>query len=260
MRKGLSSVLLWCTITVAFAHNSYTGGYSGAPGTRICASACHGGSSGTLTVTGFPTSYQPGQTYRIAIKRNGGSAIVNFNATTRGGSTSSVAGSFAAVMNCVLYAGADGGMYASPHLIDSAVFQWTAPASGTGSVTFYAAAYQGTTSSANGQSKAITITSTEIVTAVNDQRLTPTEMHLGQNYPNPFNPTTRIEFSLTKATTVSLSVFDMLGRSMKVLIEEPKAAGTHSVQFDGLGLTSGIYLYRLSTPEKALSRVMTLIK
>ena len=260
MKNNFLAFLLLFIVATAAAHNSYTGGYSGAPGMRTCASSCHGGSGGTLNVTGFPTSYQPGRTYRIAITHNGGSPIVNFNATTRIGSTSTIAGSFAPVTNSALYTGADGGVYATPHSIDSAIFQWTAPATGTGPVTLYAAAFQGTTSSSSGQSRAIALTSTEIVTGMKDQILMPTEFRLSQNYPNPFNPTTKIQFSLPKATTVKLAVFDVLGRAMTALVEGYKQAGTYSVQFDASRLASGIYLCRLSTPETSLTRIMTLIK
>lgn len=213
-----------------------------------------------MTVTGFPTTYQPGQTYRIVVKHNAGSPIVNFNATTRIGSTSSIAGTFTPTTNCTLYAGTDGGIYANPHSIDSAVFQWTAPARGTGTISFYAAAFQGTTSSSSGQSGSIVVTSTEIVTVVQDQFSTPADFQLEQNFPNPFNPTTRIQFSLPKATIVKLVVFDVLGRAVTTLVQEYKQAGLYSVPFDGSRLASGVYLYRLTTPEQSVTRIMTLEK
>jgi len=251
MAMKLVVLTLMCIVAVASAHNSYSGGYSGAPGMRTCASSCHGGSAGTMLVTGFPTSYSPGQTYRITIKRNGGSPIVNFNATTRVGSTTSVAGTFAAVSNSALYTGADGGVYASPHAIDSAVFQWTAPARGTGEVTLYAAAFQGTTGSASGQSRSISATATEITTDLDGQSSLPDEYALYQNYPNPFNPTTAISFRLSAVSSVQLSVFDVLGREVAVLAQGKRGAGYYSVQWNASGLPSGIYLYRLSVVPSA---------
>jgi hypothetical protein len=98
------------------------------------------------------------------------------------------------------------------------------------------------------------------VTTVLPESDIPRFFSLTQNYPNPFNPTTRIQFSLPKATTVHLEVFDLLGRSVATLVEGFKPAGTHSVQFDGSRLASGIYLYRLSTLEKSFTRIMALIK
>ena len=164
----LLGVALTCFAAIAFAHNSYTGGYSGAPGRQTCASSCHGGTSGTLTLTGFPTSYTPQHTYRILVGHNGGSPIVNFNATTRIGTSTTVAGTFVNVTNTALYVGGngDGGVYANPHSIDSAVFQWTAPAAGNGTVNFYAAGFQGTTTSSSGQSHSVTMNALESTTDV----------------------------------------------------------------------------------------------
>jgi hypothetical protein len=83
---------------------------------------------------------------------------------------------------------------------------------------------------------------------------------LAQNYPNPFNPTTQIRFSLPQATTVTVAVFDIRGRAVTTLVEGYRQAGTYSVQFNASRLASGVYLCRLSTPEKSFTRIMTLIK
>jgi hypothetical protein len=99
--------------------------------------------------------------------------------------------------------------------------------------------------------------STTSVQLVNE---VPHVISLAQNYPNPFNPATKIQVSLPRATTVKLEVFDVLGRPVATLANGPKPAGTFSVQFDGSGRTSGIYLYRLTTTENSLVRIMTLIK
>jgi hypothetical protein len=260
MRVLLFPLMVCCLISVSIAHNSYTGGYSGAPGTRTCASACHGGTGGTLTIFGFPATYQPGQTYRIVVKHSGGSGIVNFNATTRIGSTSNIAGSFVGVLNSALYTGTDGGVYASPRAIDSAIFQWTAPAKGTGPVAFYAAAFQGTTSSSNGQSRSTAITSTEIVTAINDGPSTPTEFLLGQNYPNPFNPATTIQIQIGSSEFVQVKVYSTLGEEVATLVNEQKAAGVYSVLWNTKGITSGVYLYQLRTARYVVTKKMLLLK
>jgi hypothetical protein len=233
-------------VTIGFSHNSYTGGYSSAPGRQTCASSCHGSTGGTLVVTGFPTSYQPLQIYSIVVKHNGGSRIVNFNATMRVGSSSTVAGAFTTVTNSVLYTGADGGVYASPHSIDSAVFQWTAPAAGTGPVNFYAAAFQGTTSSGNGQSSRVTISAAEITTSVVNQALLPNEFTLGQNYPNPFNPTTNLNYELPVGAHVSLKMYDVLGKEVASLVDGFVEAGDHYESLNAAQLSSGVYFYRLS--------------
>ncbi|MEO8168123.1 MAG: T9SS type A sorting domain-containing protein [bacterium] len=242
--KILFASLFLCA-TAGFAHNSYTGGYSGAPGRSSCASSCHGGTAGTLVVTGFPSVYQPLQVYSIVVKHNGGSKIVNFNATTRIGSGASVAGTFANGANCTSYSGADGGVYASPHLIDSAVILWTAPAAGSGTINFYAAGFQGTTSSSNGQSSKVTLTTTESTTGVQSLDNSPTDFSLSQNYPNPFNPTTTIRFEIPRAVFVRLSVLNLIGQEVAVALNDMQPAGSHQIQFDGNGLASGVYFYRL---------------
>lgn len=238
-------LIIACCANIGFAHNSYTGGYSSAPGRSTCASSCHGGTGGTLVVTGFPTSYQPLHTYSITVRHNGGSRIVNFNATTRIGSTTTVAGTFTAGLNSTLYTQADGGVYASPHSIDSAIFQWTAPAAGTGTVNFYAAAFQGTTSSPNGQSSRVTFAATEITTSVNGQEMLPTEFTLSQNYPNPFNPATNIYYELPIDVHVTLKIYDVAGQEAATIVDGLVRAGRHHVVFDATDLASGLYFYRL---------------
>lgn len=80
------------------------------------------------------------------------------------------------------------------------------------------------------------------------------------NYPNPFNPSTSIHFQLSSADQVRLSVHDLLGREVAILVNETRSPGTHSVQYDASDLASGIYFYRLTTSDGVLTRKMTLIK
>ena len=88
----------------------------------------------------------------------------------------------------------------------------------------------------------------------------PVEFELGANYPNPFNPSTTIEFALPEAVNVNLTVFDMLGRRIQVLVDGPMDAGRHSVRFDASQLPSGMYLYRIQAGQKQQVRTMMLIK
>jgi hypothetical protein len=74
--------------------------------------------------------------------------------------------------------------------------------------------------------------------------LTPSQVALC-NYPNPFNPMTVIRCQWPVAGWVTLTVYDMLGREVKTLVNEQKAAGLFTFQFDGGGLSSGVYLCRL---------------
>ncbi len=89
---------------------------------------------------------------------------------------------------------------------------------------------------------------------------TPTEFSLNQNYPNPFNPVTVINYQLPKYSIVKLSVYDILGREVEVLVNEYQAAGSYDVKFDGTKLTSGVYFYTLKTEKFTDTKRMLLIK
>jgi subtilisin-like proprotein convertase family protein len=73
----------------------------------------------------------------------------------------------------------------------------------------------------------------------------PVKISLSQNYPNPFNPTTTIRISLERQSEVKLIVYDVLGREMKVVINNKMNGGDYNIKFDGSGLSSGIYFYTM---------------
>ncbi|MCX6639535.1 MAG: T9SS type A sorting domain-containing protein [bacterium] len=79
-------------------------------------------------------------------------------------------------------------------------------------------------------------------------------------YPNPFNPVTTIHFDLPESGQVQLAVYDISGRLIENLVDSQFQAGLHQVSFDGSKLTSGIYLYRLSTGDYSVEGKMTLMK
>ncbi|MCY3999392.1 MAG: T9SS type A sorting domain-containing protein [Bacteroidetes bacterium] len=90
----------------------------------------------------------------------------------------------------------------------------------------------------------------------------PDEVTLYHNYPNPFNPSTVITFALPASETVSLRIFDSVGRTVSTLLDQQlQSAGVHSVQFDASGLASGVYLYTLESESSVLlTRRMLLVK
>jgi hypothetical protein len=90
--------------------------------------------------------------------------------------------------------------------------------------------------------------------------LMPEGFHLQQNYPNPFNPSTIIEFTLGSRSSVTLQVFNVLGQRVADVLDGTEDAGPHRLQFDGHTLASGIYFYRLSTPQGVATKKMTLVK
>ncbi len=92
---------------------------------------------------------------------------------------------------------------------------------------------------------------------------------LGQNYPNPFNPTTTIEFNVPgesgEKELVTLSIYDTRGRYVKTLIDSELEPGAHKIVWGGKNdggksVSSGIYLYTLSTKNEVFTRKMTLLE
>jgi len=88
----------------------------------------------------------------------------------------------------------------------------------------------------------------------------PTEFSLSQNYPNPFNPSTSIQYAVSSRQFVSLKVYDVLGNEVATLVNEEKPAGNYTVEFNGIGLPSGIYFYRLQTGSFVETKKMVLLK
>ena len=88
----------------------------------------------------------------------------------------------------------------------------------------------------------------------------PAEIELSPAYPNPFNPKTTIGFSLPESGRMTLTVYDVAGRKVATLFEKVLAAGRHEVVFDGSGLASGLYFYRVQTEGIAKTGKMLLIK
>ncbi|TNE69774.1 T9SS type A sorting domain-containing protein [bacterium] len=89
----------------------------------------------------------------------------------------------------------------------------------------------------------------------------PSRISLEQNYPNPFNPETQIRFTLSNASDVNLSVYNVLGQPVEVLLSQQNyPSGTHSVSFNAAGLPSGMYFYRLNAGNTVITKKMMLIK
>ena len=92
------------------------------------------------------------------------------------------------------------------------------------------------------------------------ENINPQDYSLSQNYPNPFNPTTIIGYSIPKASFVTLKVYDILGREIATLVNAEKSFGNYNVEFNGSGLSSGIYFYKLQTGDYSSVKKMVLIK
>lgn len=88
----------------------------------------------------------------------------------------------------------------------------------------------------------------------------PVKYSLDQNYPNPFNPSTKISLDLPVSSFVNLTVYNILGKEVKVLVNGNINAGKYEVTFDAAEMPSGIYFYRLSADEFVHTRKMILTK
>jgi flagellar hook assembly protein FlgD len=94
----------------------------------------------------------------------------------------------------------------------------------------------------------------------------PKKFALFQNYPNPFNPETTIRYNVAfKQQPVKLVIYDVLGKVVATLIDEPKPAGIHEVRWDGKTLRgqnagSGTYIYRITIGDFSQTRKMVLVR
>jgi hypothetical protein len=102
----------------------------------------------------------------------------------------------------------------------------------------------------------------EYSTEINLSVQVPEGFQLMQNYPNPFNPTTQIGFQLPRNCKVTLAIFDLSGRVVNTAIrEEDREAGYHEVEFDGSGVSAGVYFYQLIADSRTVAtEKMVLIK
>lgn len=97
-------------------------------------------------------------------------------------------------------------------------------------------------------------------TTVHDISPVPDHVFLFPNHPNPFNPSTTIDFSLPRSSTVFVRVYDILGREVAVLASGEHSSGMHRVTWDASRVASGLYVCRLDAPIGSMSRPMLLVR
>ncbi len=98
------------------------------------------------------------------------------------------------------------------------------------------------------------------ITGIKDNKNLPAAFSLKQNYPNPFNPSTKINYTLPADEKVVLKVYNIIGREVAELVNQNETAGEHSLQFDGSGLSSGVYFYSIIAGNFRETKKMILIK
>ena len=104
------------------------------------------------------------------------------------------------------------------------------------------------------------IDTASVISIQNEGNILPKSIELEQNYPNPFNPSTLINFCMSQRSFIVLKVYDVYGKELKTLIRGFKDAGRYSVEFNGTEVASGIYFYRLDSPNYSVSRKMVIVK
>ena len=102
--------------------------------------------------------------------------------------------------------------------------------------------------------------SMEEVLSVNEETIIPSAYILKQNYPNPFNPTTTIEYTLPERGYVTIKIYNTIGETIAVLVNEEKTAGNHKIFFSAEKLSSGIYYYSMNSGNYSEIRKMVLLK
>ena len=95
---------------------------------------------------------------------------------------------------------------------------------------------------------------------VEEEAELPKDFSLSQNYPNPFNPSTTIKYNISEIGEVSLNVYNILGNEIATLVDEEQQPGTYQINFNGINLTNGVYLYQLSQGDNSSIKKMLLVK
>ena len=98
-----------------------------------------------------------------------------------------------------------------------------------------------------------------------DHDALPNKYALYQNYPNPFNPVTTLRYNLPQDQMVTIAIYDMMGRTVRTLINRQETAGYKSIQWDsandaGVSVSAGLYLYRIQAGDFVQTRKMVLLK
>ncbi len=126
-------------------------------------------------------------------------------------------------------------------------YVWKVPATGlAGDSTYRVRVQLFSDSTFFGESKAFSVAST---TAAGEETHVVTSFTLDQNYPNPFNPTTTISYQVPVTSTVTLTVYNLLGQQVDALVHQQIGSGVHSVEWNAAGVTSGVYFCRMEATE-----------
>lgn len=259
--RAVLLVSLFVLVAPALAEPNYIG-YSGAPGSRgSCAGSCHGSSGGTITVSGFPTSYVPGQSYTITVNHTSGSRISNFNLSVRTASGGVVTGTLAAGLNSATYSHSSEsqGIHLSSSNRDSCIFTWTAPDPGVGDVRLYLAGLQGT--SMNGQNTELELTSGQATGVAEERPGRTTDITLSV-HPSIVTRGLVMRAAKPAGSPARIRVTDRIGRCV-ARFDVASGTGSSAIAWNctgsnGLRLAAGRYFVRLETGSSRVVRSFTI--
>lgn len=268
MLKGFAFLLAFSLVLFfapALQAHVFLLGFSGAPGTYgVCGSSCHGYPGGTVYVDHFPVRYQPGQTYRIAVKYNAGDSIENFNCSIRKGWGSENAGVIAEDFGTEIYYDTveTNGVRAIARC-DSCNFLWTAPPVGTDTVRLYLGAFQGIEGEW-GYNTEFILASAEF-TGVEEQEALPLKepaFGLRLAGPNPARGTVALAYNAEVPGSARLRVYDLAGRLQRSYVTLGKAGLLRWDGRDASGglLPEGVYLFRLEQGTRAVTAKALLLR
>lgn len=269
-------IAIFATLNVTTVNSKITSPPAGSSGdpvnTGTCAqSGCHNGpvqtpGAGDLTLTigtGNPTTpldasfvYSPGTQYNIGFLINSFTGRYGFQMVALN-SSNTQAGTFAVTNSATTKINAAGGRSYIGHLNANStknwVYKWTAPASGTGTVTFY---YSYNTADDNDQSNGDVIYKGSVsiealLSGVEDISTKVADLNI---FPNPISSQFGISFDLKESNTVSSQLYSLDGKLMKELINEKMNSGNVNQQFDVNDLAAGIYLVKLNVGGATITK------
>ena len=265
--KNIKYLILIFSVIYANSSGPPSGYANNAPNYSNC-TICHSGNvnsgNGSISFLGLPQFYSPGETYSIQVVVSGeNSRGYGFQAIAM--SNDDVAGSISLNSSNTEINGSyvqqstrtDNGSW---------VFDWVAPSSDFGEITFSGSGLAtGGNSGTGGDHVFVTSTSVspQQVSTQNDEINMKFLLH--QNYPNPFNPLTKLSYNLPQSNLVTITIYDMIGNVVNNLLNEYQEIGYKSIVWDATNnnkepVSSGFYFYTIQTGEFSETKKMILIK
>lgn len=214
-------------------------------GAGCAGSGCHGNKSGTFTISG-PNALAVGQT---------GTYTITFPGSTKTAANVAASdGTLAPVTSQFTVSGEELTFSSSR---SSSTWQFSYTPSSAGPKTLYAACVLNGHPGTWNHAADFPLTVTPVATVESEP---PRTFSLQQNYPNPFNPTTTISYTIARDMRVLLNVYTLAGTLVATLVNQTQTPGAYRVQFDGAGLATGVYIYRLTAGEFVLSKKLILLR